>query len=442
VSGNSIFSALSSFFIYDESKDPLAWGGGQTGVAHYLEEQNRGHEQAMGRAVKTGVDRYLVDHSYRKPEIPSTIPEKMMNTGVGRYLVENSSPNVSTDEDVSERRVIVEAPEQTNNQEVQPSSGGILGAISSFFIYREPVATAPRYDSGTQQGDTGVDKYLAGFEVVLTDLVEEEQNDADQITSSSTVDQYLDDLEEEVLAQNAELEAIQEDFSDGVEESTSVEDVVLDAVQEEVVEHEVEESLEKEPFRTGVELYLEDNVEAPVTSVSKYLSKRILLPVADEPEVLSGVVQYINNQESDALLVVGSSGVSSYLTSIAREKLIAESEAIIAQYRAEEELSQSFKKAIKPIVDRDIALAYAEARQHAQETPSAITQYLSAVAELDSSLPTLSGVDQYLLQQKFNGGDICSYTGVDKYLITLTARPDAAPIELEGSGVERYLSKL
>ena len=52
MSGNSIFSALSSFFIYDESKDPLAWSGAQTGVARYLEEQNRAHEQAMERAVK------------------------------------------------------------------------------------------------------------------------------------------------------------------------------------------------------------------------------------------------------------------------------------------------------------------------------------------------------------------------------------------------------
>ena len=135
MSGNSIFSALSSFFIYDESKDPLAWGSAQTGVARYLEEQNRVHEQAMERAVKTGVDRYLIDNSCREPEISSIIPEETVNTGVGRYLVENSSPNVSTDEDVSERRVIVDVPEQTNNQEVQPSSGGILGAISSFFIY-------------------------------------------------------------------------------------------------------------------------------------------------------------------------------------------------------------------------------------------------------------------------------------------------------------------
>ncbi len=441
MSGNSIFSALSSFFIYDESKDPLAWGGAQTGVARYLEEQNRVHEQAMERAVKTGVDRYLIDNSYREPEISSIIPEETVNTGVGRYLVENSSPNVSTDEDVSERRVIVDVPEQTNNQEVQPSSGGILGAISSFFIYREPVYAAPIYDSGVQQEDTGVDKYLAGFDVVLTDLVEEEQNDANQTTSGSGVDQYLDDLEEDVLSQDPEVEAIQEDLADGVEEITSVEDVVLDAVQEEVDEN-IEESLEDGPFQTGVELYLEDNLEAPVTGVSTYLSKRIMSPVADEPEVLSGVAQYINNQESDALLALGSSGVSSYLTSIAREKLIAESEAIMTRYRAEEELSQSFKKAIKPIVDRDMALAYAEARQRGQETPSAVTQYLLEVAGLDSSLPTLSGVDQYVLQQKFNGGDICSYTGVEKYLITLTAKPDAAPIELEGSGVERYLGKL
>ena len=282
---------------------------------------------------------------------------------------------------------------------------------------------------------------MAGFDVVLTDLVEEEQNDANQTTSGSRVDQYLDDLEEDVLSQGPEVEAIQEDLADGVEEITSVEDVVLDAVQEEVDEN-IAESLEDGPFQTGVELYLEDNLEAPVTGVSTYLSECILSPVADEPEVLSGVAQYINNQESDALLALGSSGVSSYLTSIAREKLIAESEAIMARYRAEEELSQSFKKAIKPIVDRDMALAYAEARQRGQEIPSAVTQYLLEVAELDSSLPTLSGVDQYLLQQKFNGGDICSYTGVEKYLITLTAKPDAAPIELEGSGVERYLGKL
>jgi len=449
VSGNSIFSALSSFFIYDESKDPLARVGGRTGVARYLDEQNRAHEQAMERVVKTGVDRYLADNPYREPEVSSIISEEMMNTGVGRYLIENSAPSVSIDEGVSERRVIVEAPEQTNTYEVQPSSGGILGAISSFFIYREPVPVAPTYDSGVRQGDTGVDKYLAAFEVVTKDLVDEQQNEIGQENSNSRVDQYLDGLEENEGSHNSEAQAILADVADVAdvaEETESVQYTALESVEEEVIdqgsEQINEESLVEEPLLTGVELYLEDNLDAPVTGVSKYLSKRILTPDIDEPKALSGVELYINSKESEALLTLGSSGVSNYLTSISRAKLIAESEEIIARFKAEEELSQSFQKAIKPIIDRDNALAYAEARQHAQDKPSAVTEYLVARAESDSDLALISGVDQYLLQQKFNGRDTHSYTGVDKYLITLTGKPEVAPVDLEGSGVERYLSKL
>jgi len=447
VSGNSIFSALSSFFIYDESKDPLARVGGRTGVARYLDEQNRAHEQAVERVVKTGVDRYLADNPYREPEVSSIIPEEMMSTGVGRYLIENSAPSVSIDEGVSERRVIVEEPEQTNTHEVQPNSGGILGAISSFFIYREPVPVAPTYDSGVRQGDTGVDKYLAAFEFVTKDLVDEKQNETGQTSSNSRVDQYLDGLEENEVSHNTDVHAILDDVADDVvEETESVEYAALESVEEEIIEQESEQandgSLVEDPLLTGVELYLEDNLDVPVTGVSKYLSKRILTPDVDEPEALSGVEHYINNKESEALLTLGSSGVSNYLTSISRAKLIAESEEIIARFRAEEELSQSFQKAIKPIVDRDNALAYAEARQHAQDKPSAVTQYLVARDKSDSDLALISGVDQYLLQQKFNGRDTPSYTGVDKYLITLTGKPEVAPVDLEGSGVERYLNKL
>lgn len=446
MSGNSIFSALSSFFIYDESKDPLARIGGQTGVARYLDEQSRAHEQTMGRAVKTGVDRYLADNPYREAEVSSIISEEMMNTGVGRYLIENSAPSASIDEGVSERRVIVQAPEPVNLHEVQPSSGGILGAISAFFIYREPVPVAPTYDSGVRQGDTGVDKYLATFEVVTKDLVDEQQNETGQTNSNSRVDQYLDDLEESEVSHNPEVQAILDDLADVVEETESVKEAVLESVEEAIIEQESEpindENLVEESLLTGVELYLEDNLDVPVTGVSKYLSKRILMPDVDEPEALSGVEQYLNIKESEALLALGSSGVSDYLTSISRAKLIAESEAIITRFRAEEELSQSFKRAIKPIIERDNALAYAEARQHAQDKPSAVTEYLVARAESDSDLAMISGVDQYLLQQKFNGGDAPSYTGVDKYLITLTGKPEVAPVELEGSGVERYLSKL
>ena len=175
MSGNGFFSALSSFFIYDESKDSAPWRSDQTGVARYLDEQNRAHEQALERADNTGVGRYLANNSSPEPDDALIIPQEIANTGVGRYLMESASPEVPVENDVSTRRVIVEAPEQTNNQEVQPSSGGILGAISSFFIYKEPVSTAPVLDSGVRQGDTGVDIYLAEFAAEVAEVAEDEE---------------------------------------------------------------------------------------------------------------------------------------------------------------------------------------------------------------------------------------------------------------------------
>lgn len=395
MSGNGFFSALSSFFIYDESKNSSPWRSDQTGVARYLDEQNHAHEQALERAANTGVGRYLANNSSPEPEDALIIPQETVNTGVGRYLMENVSLDVSVEDDVSTRRVIVEVPEQTNNQDVQPSSGGILGAISSFFIYKEPVSTAPVLDSGVRQGDTGVDIYLAEFATEVAEAVE--------VVGVAEVAEVAEMVEE------------------------------LDA------QPSVETNQVKESLQTGVALYLNDNLEAPITSVSKYLSKQILAPAEEEPEVLSGVAQYLSNQELEASLAFDASGVSNYLTSITQEQLLAESKAIITRYREEHDISLSFKGAMKPIIDRDYLLAYENARESAKETPSGVTKYLSERVELDNGLPTPTGVDQYLLQQKVSGGDINTYSGVDKYLITLTGKPEVASIELEGTGVERYL---
>ena len=197
--------------------------------------------------------------------------------------------------------------------------------------------------------------------------------------------------------------------------------------------------IEELDAKTGVAIYLDENLEAPITSVSKYLSKRILAPAEEEPEILSGVAKYLSNQELEASLAIDESGVSNYLASISQEQLLAESKAIVTRYREEHGISSSFKGAMKPIIDRDNLRAYENARESAKETPSGVTKYLSEIVELDNGLPAPTGVDQYLLKQKVSGGDINTYTGVDKYLITLTGRSEVEPIKLEGTGVERYL---
>ena len=120
------------------------------------------------------------------------------------------------------------------------------------------------------------------------------------------------------------------------EEEIQVEEAVLEDVEEDVVEEIIEEIVEPEaiiePEPSGVEKYLSQQSENPITRVAKYLLKQSIL---SREIPVTGVAKYVTKQEYEGHAVTG---VAKYVTKQSMRESASPGVTGVAKYVLKNEL--------------------------------------------------------------------------------------------------------
>lgn len=379
---NTLFGAIRTFFVY--SGDDL--GDQLTGVARYLQENNLEPQPK----IPTSVDRYLETKEITEVRIAEALAETSY-----QQELELENQRLAEQAELARLKLTREADvyESTLKQASNSNSGGLFGAIRSFFIY-----------DGSQFGSklTGVARYLQEHNIE-PDVIAEPDLEAQSLLCSELTTGVARYLEHVALTETPPCIDATEETDEIIEVVETVADIEQEVVSEAVLHSEA---------TAGVTRFLE---QAELSEASLSTAAEV---VAEAIENMSNTEDVESVLESDIASVAvlrskATTGVARYLEQTdAGELRISAATELVAEAVSAITAVESENLEIQLLSDELVA----EKTIEALEDEPVITLADEEQADIKDELLLITGVEMYLQDQLELQSDQMSSTGVGAYL--------------------------